>query len=99
MSRLTEREQKILEGIAQEWSNKKIAHELGMTEAAVRFELASIYNKCVSERLNGKPYVRSRRAAEAHAERVIRQFAACQSPAETSERIRKIKRSSLGLRK
>jgi len=98
-SRLSEREQKVLEGIVQEWSNKKIAHELGMSEAAVRFELASIYNKCVSETLNRKPYVRSRRAAEARAERVIRQLAACQGPAETIERMKKIRRSSLGFAK
>jgi DNA-binding NarL/FixJ family response regulator len=83
-SRLSEREQKVLVGIVKEWSNKKIAHELGISEAAVRFDLASIYNKCV---------------AEPHAERVIRQLAACQSPQEMTERIKKIKRSSRGFRK
>jgi hypothetical protein len=99
MSRLSKREQKIIEGIVQEWTNKKIAGELGMSEAAVRFELSSIFHKCVSETLNGKPFIRSRRADEAHAERVIRQFAACQSPHETIKLIKKIKRSSRGLRK
>lgn len=47
MSRLSKRQEKILEGIVQEWSNKKIARKLGMTEATVRNELYIIFRKCV----------------------------------------------------
>ena len=76
MSKLSERELDLLGYIALGWSTKRVAGKLGTTERAVKSELLAIFTKC-GAKFQGAGH-RSRRAAEMHAERVIRELAAKQ---------------------